>query len=214
VGEIICRVPNGLHRIWSTWWERAVGAHQIQPQVGNFLGSLSLSLDASSCLVQLGYCVKDFPCLWRDSHHDWGLKSLLSVATGFQGQMMWLSGLPTVGCAIQISTLCSIKGAQPSTLLSLGMYVPNSPFPSTKLCNCLVFGIYPSQVLLILLHVSLMCICAAWVLLRLQSDPVIDDCRYKVVGIYYPGCDDDDQLMDIKPRYSCQICVAILGMKL
>ncbi len=43
---------------------------------------------------------------------------------------------------------------------------------------------------------------------------MIDDCRYKVVGIYNPGCDDDDQLMDIKPRYSCQIYVAILGMKL
>ncbi len=83
VGEIICRVPNGLHRISGTWWERAVGAHQIQEQVGNFL--TCLSLDASSCLVELGCCVKDFPCLWRDSHHDWRLKSLLSVATGFQG---------------------------------------------------------------------------------------------------------------------------------
>ncbi len=47
--------------------------------------------------------------------------------------------------------------------------------------------------------------------------PAIDDCRYKVVGIYYPGCDDDDddeQLLNFKPRYSCQFCAAILGMKL
>jgi hypothetical protein len=49
--------------------------------------------------------------------------------------------------------------------------------------------------------------------------PAIDDCRYPGVGIYYPGCDDDDddddeQLLNFKPRYSCQLCAAILGMRL
>jgi hypothetical protein len=48
---------------------------------------LAFSLHASSCLVKLGCCVEDFPCLSTDSVHDSRLQSL-SVATGLQGQMM------------------------------------------------------------------------------------------------------------------------------
>jgi hypothetical protein len=76
----------------------------------------------------------------------------------------------------------------------------------------------PSQILLILLHVPLMVhTCCLSKFETAKMHPAIDDCRYKVVGIYYPGCDDDDddeQLLNFKPRYSCQFCAAILGMKL
>jgi hypothetical protein len=49
--------------------------------------SVSLLSSCFVCLVRLGCCVEDFPCLSRDSDHDSRLQSL-SVATGLQGQMM------------------------------------------------------------------------------------------------------------------------------
>jgi hypothetical protein len=67
----------------------------------------------------------------------------------------------------------------------------------------------PSQILLLSRDVPLMCIHAV-IFQTAKIHPAIDDCRYKVVGIYCAGCDDDDdndddeQLLNFKPRYSCQ----------
>jgi hypothetical protein len=78
----------------------------------------------------------------------------------------------------------------------------------------------PSQILLILLHILLMVhTCCLSIFETAKIHPAINDCRYKVVGIYYPGCDDDDdddddELLNFKPRYSFQFCAAILGMRL
>ncbi len=152
-------------------------------------------------------CVEDFPCLSRDSDHDSRLQSL-SVATGLQGQMMWLSGLPIAGCAMQRSNGCSIEWALPSTLLSPGMYVPKSAFYSTIFCNFLAFGNSISNFAPLTGCPSHVHPCCLSFFQTAKIHPAIDDCRYKVVGIYYAGCDDDDdddeQLLNFKPRYSCQ----------